>query len=54
MYSLIQVADLIRRRMSSEEVVDGCLVRIAALDPVYHAHISVLVEEARAAARPRR
>lgn len=52
MYSLIQVADLIRRQeTSSEELVDGCLARIAALDPVYHAHISVLAEEARAAAR---
>ena len=52
MDSLIQVADRIRRQeMSSAEVVDGCLARIAALDPVYHAHISVLADEARAAAR---
>jgi len=52
MHSLTQVVDLIRRgEKSSVEVVDGCLARIAALDPVYHAHVSVLADEARAAAR---
>jgi len=52
MDSLTQVAARIRRQgTSSAEVVDACLARVAALDPVYHAHVSVLADEARAAAR---
>ena len=52
MFSLAVAADLIRRgEVSSTELVDTCLARAAALDPVYHAHISVLTDEAREAAR---
>jgi Asp-tRNA(Asn)/Glu-tRNA(Gln) amidotransferase A subunit family amidase len=52
MFSLAVAADLIRRgEVSSTELVDTCLARAAALDPIYHAHISVLTDEAREAAR---
>lgn len=51
MHSLTRIAALIRREeLSSPEVVNDCLARVTPLDPVYHAHVSVPADEARAAA----
>jgi len=50
--SVEQVAALIRTRaVSSLDVTRACLARIRALDPTYHAYITVLEDSALAAAR---
>src|SRR3990172_2327423 len=50
--SAIDIAALIRARdVSAVEVVEACLARIEALDPVYRAYITVLKEQALQEAR---
>ena len=51
-FSLVQVARLIKRReLSPVEVVEATLARVAKVDPILRAYISVFDDQARQVAR---